>query len=241
MSSPTPRASSPLGWARHAAAAVAVALIVAACTNGTAAPGATSSVAGATATATATPTPTPTPTLTPSATPSPSPTDSSTPAPTPTPAPTAKPTAKPTPLPPLAVGLCTAAQLKLTLTSWQNSGDSYAHVTATNVTSASCDMRGSARAEILDGHGNVIADAGSSAASVRNTDPVYTVAPNGTVNTILDWSNWCKSAPSQKVTVAMALPFDLGRIKAAALGNAPIPSCYTSSQPTAVSSEAWLP
>ena len=247
MSSPTPRTSAPFGLSRRAVAALAVALAVAlataACTSGTTEPGASASGAGeiptptATPTATATPTPTPTPTATPTDSPTP------TPAPTaaPTKAPTAKPTTPPTPLPPLAIGLCTGAQLKLSITSWQNSGDSYAHVTATNVSSASCNMRGSARAQILDGHGNTIADAGSSAAKVSSSDPVYTVAPNGTINTIVDWGNWCKIAPTQKVTVAMSLPFGLGRIKAPALGNAPIPSCYVNTQATQVSSEAWLP
>ena len=79
------------------------------------------------------------------------------------------------------------------------------------------------------------------AAKVASSDPVYTIAPNGTINTIVDWGNWCKTAPTQKGTVAMVLPFGLGRIKAAANGNAPIPTCYSSSQPTTVSSEAWLP
>jgi hypothetical protein len=195
----------------------------------------------------ATPTDTiPVPTATPAPTAAPTATATATMAPTaaPTAAPTNAPTAKPKPTPtqnPLAIGLCPAAQLQLTITSWQNSGDSYAHVTATNVSSATCNMRGSSRAQILDGHHNVIADAGASAAKVSSSDPVYPLAPNGTINTIVDWGNWCKSAPAQNVSVQMVLAFGLGTIRAPAIGPAPIPSCYVSSQKTSLSSEAWLP
>jgi hypothetical protein len=178
-------------------------------------------------------------------TPTAAPTDTPTPAPTPTPtkAPTPKPTAKPTPtLPPIAIGLCIGKQLKLENNAWHgDTGTSYANVTATNVSSASCNMRGSSRAQVVDGHGKVIADAGSAAAKVTTSDPVYTLAPNGTINTIIQWGNWCKSAPAQKVTVQMVLAFGLGTIKAPAIGDAPIPTCYVSNQGTQVSSEAWLP
>ena len=59
--------------------------------------------------------------------------------------------------------------------------------------------------------------------------------------TITKWGNWCKSAPAQKVTVQMVQPFGLGTYKAAANGNAPIPTCYASGSKTTVSSEQWLP
>jgi hypothetical protein len=181
-------------------------------------------------------------------TPTTAPTDTPTPALTPTAAPaTATPPvskATPTPLPPIAIGLCTGAQLKLTITSWvgdPGAGIVYAHLTATNVSSASCTMRGSSEAQILNGGGVAIASAGSAAAKVSSSDPVYSVAPNGTVNTITQWGNWCKAAPSQQIRVAMVEPFGLGRIVAAPIGVAPVPTCYASSSATAVSSEAWLP
>jgi hypothetical protein len=153
-----------------------------------------------------------------------------------------KPKATPTPLPALAIGLCTGPQLNLSLTLWEgDTGTSYAHVTVTNVSSASCSMRGSSRAQIVDGHGSIIGDAGAASAVVTTNDPVYTVAPNGQVNTIVTWGNWCKPNPSQKVTVQMSLAFGLGRVKAPPLGDAPIPTCYANNQPTMVSSEGWLP
>lgn len=102
-------------------------------------------------------------------------------------------------------------------------------------------MRGTSESQIVDGNKKTVADEGSGAASVRSTDPVYALAPGNGINTILDWGNWCKSAPAQKVTVAMVLPFGLGRIVAPAHGNAPLPSCYSSGSGTTLSSEAWLP
>jgi hypothetical protein len=147
-------------------------------------------------------------------------------------------------LPALAIGLCTGAQLKLAISLWvgdPGAGTVYAHVTATNASSASCSMRGSSEAEILNGSGSVIATAGSAAAKVTSADTVYTVAPNGTINTIIQWGNWCKAAPSQNIRVAMAEPFGLGRIVAPAAGVAPVPTCYASGSGPVVSSEAWLP
>lgn len=223
MSTLTPRTGG-----KFIAVAVLAAAVVAACSTAAATPttAPTATVAGATATAA--PTDLPAPTATPSATPTPTPT----------------PTHTPTPLPALAIGLCTGAQLSLTIDYWigdPGAGTVYAHVYATNVSSASCNMRGTSQAQILNGSGIVIADAGSSAAHVSSGDPVYTLAPNGTINTIVSWGNWCKSAPSQKIKVAMVEPFGLGRIVAPANGNAPVPTCYASGSPTTVSSEAWLP
>jgi hypothetical protein len=191
--------------------------------------GCSSSAATPTAAPTATPTvaATATPTVAATATPTTAPTD------TPTPAPTQAQT-----------GLCTGAQLKLTIALWvgdPGTGTVYAHVTATNESSASCSMRGTSEAQILNGSGVVIASAGSAAAKVSSSDPVYTVAPNGTINTITQWGNWCQSAPSQQIRVAMVEPFGLGRIVAAPIGVAPVPTCYASTSATAVSSEAWLP
>ena len=57
----------------------------------------------------------------------------------------------------------------------------------------------------------------------------------------MTWDNWCKASPAQKITVAVVLPFGLGRIVAPPLGSGPVASCYAPSSPSAVSSEAWLP
>ena len=230
--------ASVMAW-RGFAVAICVAAAVAGCSTSAATPAApASTVAAETATPSATPTPTPTPTAAPTDTPTPTPTATATPAPTATPKPT------PTPLPALAIGLCTGAQLKLSIAYWigdPGAGTVYAHLTAKNVSSASCNMRGKSEAQILNGSGAVIADAGSGQAHVSSSDPVYALAPNGTINTITQWGNWCKAAPSQNIKVAMVEPFGLGRIVAPANGVAPVPTCYASGSPTVVSSEAWLP
>ena len=67
------------------------------------------------------------------------------------------------------------------------------------------------------------------------------VRTNGTVNTIAQWGNWCKSAPAQNLQVAMVEPFGLGRIVAPADGVAPVPTCYASGTAAVISSEAWQP
>jgi hypothetical protein len=216
-------------------------LAIAACSSAAASPAtgptetATASTATLVATSAATSLATPTDT--------PAPTPTLAPTPKPTPAPTAappKPT--PTPLPALAIGLCTGAQLSLSITLWTNDGSiSYAHITATNVSSGSCNMRGTPQTQILDGHGSVIGDAGAGGGEVQTSDPVYTLAPNGTINDIVTWGNWCKAAPAQNVRVAVVMPFGLGRIAAPALGAPTIPTCYASGQGTSVSAEQWLP
>ena len=223
---------------RRIAVAVAVAVAVAGCSTSAVTPfaGPTSTVAAVTATPTATATPTLAPT--------PTPTPTATPTATPIPSPTAAPKATPTPLPPLAVGLCKGTQLKLAIEYWigdPGAGTVYAHMLATNVSSTSCNMRGTSRAQILNSGNIIIADAGSSAAKVSSSDPVYTLAHNGVIRTITQWGNWCKAAPSQNIKVAMVEPFGLGTIIAPANGVGKVPTCYASGSATVVSSEAWLP
>ena len=102
-------------------------------------------------------------------------------------------------------------------------------------------MRGKPRTQIVDGKGAIIADAGSAGGEISTGDPAYTLAPNGVVYDIATWGNWCKSAPTQNVAVAVVMPFSLGRLVAKPLGAAPIPSCYASGTATTLSAEAWTP
>jgi hypothetical protein len=217
-------------------------MAVAACSaTGTAAP--LASVAGATATPMVSATPTPTVSATDTLAPTPSATPSAIPSATPTPKVTPKPTPKVTPLPPLAIGLCTGNQLKLTLLYWVGSSGnpSYGHLSATNVSSASCTMRGTPRSQIVDGGGKVIVDSGNGGAEISTGDPAYTVAPNGVVYAIVEWDNWCKSSPKQKLTVATYQPFGLGRNQAKSNGNAPIAYCSSSSSKSTVKATPWAP
>jgi len=221
----------PRGAARLGLLAAALLITVTACTSAasTAAPAASETVAAVSASPTAEPTPTATPEATATAT--------VTASPTATPAPVV------TPLPALAVGLCTGSQLKLTITAWYPDGGLgvYAHVTAKNKSTRSCNMRGSSEARIANRNGLIIGAAGASAAKVLASDPIYPLAPGGEINTIVKWYNWCQADPLQKVFVAMVQPYGLGAMIAAPLGNAPIPECWLAGQRTQVSSEDWLP
>jgi len=232
-----PASGQSRGW-RSLVLGIGLAMTVTACSaTATATP--LASVAGATATPVASPTPTPTPT--PSATDTPAPTATPTSAPTHTPTP--KPAPKVTPLPPLGIGLCTGPQLKLTLDYWVGSSGnpSYAHAHATNVSSASCTMRGTPRTQIIDGNGKVIVDSGNGGSEIKTTDTAYTVAPNGLVYVIIEWDNWCKASPKQNVTVATIQPFGLGGNKAHSNGVAPVAYCSSSSSHSTVKAQAWAP
>jgi Protein of unknown function (DUF4232) len=245
---------------RRIALGIGLAAAVAGCSSAVATPGVApmATVAAVTATPTAAgaspATATPMPSAMPAATPAPSATAQPTLAPTAPPAATPKPTAAktappatpkptPTPLPALAIGLCTGDQLKLTLDYWIGSSGnpSYPHIDLTNVSSGSCNMRGKPRSQILDGSGAVIVDAGSGGAEISTADTVYTLAPNGIIYDILEWDNWCKSAPKQNLTVAVYMPFGLGRLVAKANGVAPVPGCYASGLPTKLSADYWTP
>ena len=230
-------------WRRITMAAV-VAVAVAGCSSSviTPFPPPPSTVASQAATPTVAVTATPTPAATPTAADT-SATDTSTTAPSPTP--TAAPKVTPTPLPALAIGLCTGAQLRLAIEDWEGDGSnsSYSHIVATNVSSATCNMRGTPRTQILDSHGSVIADSGSGGSEIKTSDPVYPVAPNGQVRTIITWANWCKAKPSQPYASAAVLPFGLGRIAAKAYtAKTTFPaSCYSSGTATILSADPWAP
>jgi hypothetical protein len=226
----------PSEW-RRAVLGVGLTLVVAACAATGASPTATplSSVSGVTAT----PANSPSANVAPTATASP--TDTA--LPTTTPKATPKLTPKPTPLPALAIGLCTGSQLKLTLDYWIGSSGnpSYAHVHLSNVSSATCNMRGTPRSQIVSGSGSVIVDSGSGSGEISTGDPVWTLIPNGVVYSIIEWDNWCKSAPKQKVTVAVYVPFGLGRLQAKAPGDAPIANCSSSGSKSKVAATQWNP
>ena len=166
---------------RGIALAIGLAAVIGGCSSAAATSSPTAVVAGATATPTASPTavasPTPTDTPTPAATP----------AATPTPAPKATP--KATPLPPLGVGLCKSSQLKLTIDYWVGSSGNptYPHISVKNISSASCNMRGRPRAQIIDGSGKVIVDSGNGGIEISTGDPIQALAPGGVSYNFFDW------------------------------------------------------
>ena len=102
-------------------------------------------------------------------------------------------------------------------------------------------MRGTPRAQIVDGNGTVIVDSGDAGSEIKTADAAYTLAPNGVIYSIIEWSNWCKAAPKQQLTVATLQPFGLGRNQASANGNEPIAYCSASSAASTVQATPWAP
>jgi hypothetical protein len=137
----------------------------------------------------------------------------------------------------LAAGMCRGTQLHAAITFWEgNTGSPVAHVAATNVSPAICDMRGVADAQIVDGNGLIIADPGAGSASATPVDPVLTLLPGESARTTVTWSNYCvMSMPVQNVTVAFVLPLGLGRVVATTTVRAQVPDCQgTASSPLRV-------
>jgi uncharacterized protein DUF4232 len=168
---------------------------------------------------------------TPSASPSASPTAS--PSLVPTPAPTPKPTAVPTP------GPCDPATVAARITLWEGAaGSRIANVTMTNTGSGPCVVHAMARPQLVDGRGNVLIDSGAPGAS-----SALTIAPGGTLKTLVSASNYCGPAPRAPVTVAFILS-DGGRIVATPFSPSDttgVPPCNGAGQAAWVSMRPWAP
>jgi Protein of unknown function (DUF4232) len=143
---------------------------------------------------------------------------------------------------PSTAGMCRAVELRASVTDWEgNTGTPVAHVTLTNASRATCVVRGTAQAQIVDATGGIVGEATAGTASVSTADPAISLAPGTTLTTTVQWGNWCTSLPpAQPVTVSFVLPLGLGRVVAAAAGNAPVPDCAMEAEsPPVVTSTAW--
>jgi len=138
--------------------------------------------------------------------------------------------------------MCRATQLSAAITFWEgNTGSPVAHVAATNVSSAICDMRGLADAQIVDGNGVVIADPNAGFNIATTVDPVLTLLPGESARTTVTWSNYCSmTMPVQNVTIAFVLPLGLGRLVATTTVRAQVPDCQgTANSPLWVVIQPW--
>lgn len=176
-----------------AAAAAALSLVLAACSA--------SSTPAPTAVPTAAPTAAPTALATPTLVPTAAPTDS------PTPAPTATPT--PTPTASLEAAICQAANLVARITLWEGAmGHQIAHVELTN-TGAACRLRALDQPQLVEGHGAVLINGSTPAASALTLFPA-----GGVRKALVQDANYCGSAPAAPVSVAFVLPDGAGRVVA---------------------------
>ena len=162
----------------------------------------------------------------------PAPSDAATP--TPEPSPTATPTAtpKPTPKPtPVPIAMCTAAQLKAKVTSWEGAmGSQIASVTVTNRSAVACKVRGTPEVQLVDAIGVILIDSKTAGASgkahVSSGDPTFLLAHNASVKTDVQVNNYCGSgAPVLPTTIAFVLPSGGGRFVAAAGPGGDVPGC----------------
>jgi hypothetical protein len=173
----------------------------------------------------------PSPSVEPSVSPSPSPT----PSPTETPAPTPTPTPTKTPVPPIA--LCDPANLHARIVSWEGAaGSRIATVTVKNNGSTACAMPTTARPELVDGDGAILAkgDAGSI------TSTTTTFEPGSTLQTLVEVSNVCAQSPKAPITVWFELEADR-TLKAAprSASDATVPPCNGPGMPAAIQMHPW--
>jgi hypothetical protein len=156
-------------------------------------------------------------------------------APTATPAPTPVPTPKPTATP---IASCAANGLVVRITLWDGAaGSRTAHLELKNASSSPCTVQSLAKPQLVDGHGSVLI-AGKAPTSYSQ----LTVAPGGTLTTLVQDSNYCGPTPSAPVSVAFVLA-DGRRIVATPFSptDGTVPPCNGPGQPADISMHAWAP
>jgi len=164
-----------------------------------------------------------------------SPSASASPSPTAAPTPTAitQPTAVPTP------GPCDPASLAAKIVDWTGAaGSRGADVTLTNKGSSPCVVRSLDRPQLVDGRGTILIDGAAAGAS-----SALTMAPGGTLKTLVVASNYCGAAPKAPVTVAFVLAGG-GRIVAtpvSATDMMGVPPCNGAGAPASITMHPWAP
>lgn len=136
------------------------------------------------------------------------------------------PTAKP-------IAACLATQLAAKVTGWQGAmGHQIASVTLTNTSTHTCTVQGTPEVELLDAHGNILIDSQTGGASglphVTKGAPAFHLAHGGSVKTLVQDDNYCRSAPALPTTIAFVLPVNAGRLVAARGPGGSVPPCSSS-------------
>jgi Protein of unknown function (DUF4232) len=164
---------------------------------------------------------------------------SPTPAPSiPTPPQSPTPTIAPSPTPAPTIGPCDPANLAARITAWEGAaGSRIADVSLTNAGDAKCLLAATARPQLIDGRGAVLAQGRISGASVG---PPIEVAPGDVLTTLVQVSNVCGAPPVAPVTVA----FDLGgglRLIAQPLSptDTTVPPCNGPGSPAEIEMHPW--
>ena len=160
--------------------------------------------------------------------------------PSPSPIATPLPTAVPTPTPVPTIGPCAAADLAARITLWEGAtGHRIAHVELTNRGSASCELTALDRPQLVDGHGSVLIDGATPAAS-----DTLTISPGGVLTTLVQDDNYCGPDPVAPVTVALVLPDGTGRFVATPLSPTDlsgVPPCLGAGSASVIEMQPWAP
>jgi hypothetical protein len=162
---------------------------------------------------------------------------SASPSPSPTASPTATATPQPTAVP--TPGPCDPANLGAKVVDWTGAaGSRGADVTLTNKGSSPCVVRSLARPQLVDGRGTILIDGAAPGAS-----SALTMAPGGTLKTLVVASNYCGAAPKAPVTVAFVLTGG-GRVVASPVSATDmmgVPPCNGAGAPASITMHPWAP
>ncbi len=164
-------------------------------------------------------------------------------------APSASPTASPSPTPkptPVPTPVCTSGMLTGKVTGWQGAmGSQIATVKLTNASSATCNLRGTPRLQLVDAGGHILIDSQTQGAAglphVSPGDKTWRLVPAGWVTTMVQVSDYCgATTPVLPTTIGFYLPSNGGRLVAAAGPGGAVPPCYGSpGDPGSIAMNGW--
>jgi Protein of unknown function (DUF4232) len=138
-----------------------------------------------------------------------------------------------------AAAPCDPAALATRITLWEGAaGHRIAHVELTNTGSSTCTLQAVLVPQLVDGNRSVLID-GTSPAS---PDPILTVAPGGTLKTLVQDGNYCGPAPVAPVSVAFVMAGG-SRIVATPFSptDATVPPCNGAGSPADIEMQPWAP
>jgi hypothetical protein len=121
--------------------------------------------------------------------------------------------------PSTSVSACRAVDVQGRILGWQGAaGSRIADVEVSNVTASPCFVRGTPGLQLVDGSGHVLIDSATAGPSgqphIRSADATFELTPGGRLRTEVQASNYCGSAASPPIDIALTLPSGGGRLVA---------------------------
>jgi hypothetical protein len=152
------------------------------------------------------------------------------------------------PSPSIVPTACNAADLVGRILGWQGAaGSRIADVEISNATDHPCFVRGTPGLELVDAGGRVLVDSSTAGPSglpnVTSTDPSFELAPGGLLRTEVAASNYCGTAPSAPIDIALTLPAGGGRLVAVpdpgVSSDMAVPPCLGPSASSQIAMNGW--